>query len=157
MRLNFPGEFEQLTIAAWVKFDDEQHDNCALIMSNGQSGDGQVHWLTDHAGVNLQFTVINKRGSSPRMESLREGRWNFLAVTCDGVTGQTRQFINGRELGQGRVEPGKLFLTEAAIGNWLPSHGRPLRGAIDEFFVFDRVLRPGELRGIYLLDKRPFD
>jgi uncharacterized membrane-anchored protein YhcB (DUF1043 family) len=76
--------------------------------------------------------------------------WHHLAMTCD--TKELRFYIDGRLQGRVAKEPGAAFHGEDSIlaGPWKKSRNTPyLQGCIDDIRMYDRVLSPGEILGLY--------
>ena len=163
VRLSVPGEFESLTLAAWVRVQGLDRKINSLFMCDGFAP-GTVHWLIRNDGA-LGLTVI---GSDPRDHQIvasppvltvdRFGQWLHLAVVLDGDGRRVVHYINGRPVGERalRIEPPfRLGATE--LGNWNargfpgddPFLIRNFSGAMDEFLLFGRALGAGEIHGLY--------
>lgn len=163
VRLSVPGEFESLTLAAWVRIHGLDRQINSLFMSDGFAP-GTVHWLIRNDGV-LGMTVIG-RGignyqivTSPPVITLGQfGMWLHLAVIMDGRNGRVMFFLNGRPIADKPLRIAPPYLVgEAELGNWNargfpdddPFLIRHFSGAMDEFCLFSRALDESEIRELY--------
>jgi len=163
VRLSVPGEFESLTLAAWVRVQGLDRKINALFMSDGFLP-GTLHWLIRNDGV-LGLTVI---GADPRDHQIvatppvltldQFGLWLHLAVVLDGDGRRVTHFVNGLPVSEKELHIAPPFRIGAAeLGNWnakgFPGNDpfliRNFSGAMDEFFVFSRALDAGEIRELY--------
>ncbi len=101
VRLSVPGEFESLTLAAWVRVQGLDRQLNSLFMSDGFEA-GTVHWLIRHDGVlgsdcdRLRTSAITR--SAPVRPSLtldQFGMWVHLAVVLDGSAKHVVHYVNG--------------------------------------------------------------
>lgn len=163
VRMNLPGEFESLTLAAWVRVQGLDRQINSLFMSDGFAP-GTVHWSIRDDGV-LGFTVIGPGegefqivASSPVLTLDQLGSWLHLAVVLDGAAGSVTHYVNGRPVGTKalRIDP-PFQIGVAELGNWNASGFpgkdpfliRNFSGAMDEFCLFSRALDPEELNELY--------
>lgn len=163
VRMNLPGEFESLTLAAWVRVQGLDRQINSLFMSDGFAP-GTVHWSIRDDGV-LGFTVIGPGegefqivASAPVLTLDQLGSWLHLAVVLDGEGGTVTHYVNGRPVGTKalRIDP-PFQIGVAELGNWNASGFpgkesflmRNFSGAMDEFFLFSRPLDPEEVRELY--------
>ncbi|MBN9692382.1 MAG: hypothetical protein J0M24_19205 [Verrucomicrobia bacterium] len=163
VRMNLPGEFESLTLAAWVRVQGLDRQINSLFMSDGFAP-GTVHWSIRDDGV-LGFTVIGPGegefqivASSPVLTLDQLGSWLHLAVVLDGEGGTVTHYVNGRPVGTKalRIDP-PFQIGVAELGNWNASGFpgkdpfliRNFSGAMDEFYLFSRALNPEEMSELY--------
>lgn len=163
VRLDVPGEYESLTLAAWVRAQGLDRQINSLFMSDGFEA-GTVHWSVRHDGV-LALTAI---GSEPRDHQIcisppaltlnQFGLWVHLAVVIDGGTKHVIQYLNGAPASEHALNINVPFRVGAAeVGNWnakgFPKNDpfmiRNFGGAMDEFCLFGRALSAEEIRGLY--------
>jgi hypothetical protein len=156
IRVEVPGEFSSLTLAAWIRVDALERSFSGLMMSEKWS-QGAVHWqLLRNGGVRLGLapydSVSARDYDSPVVFSQeRLGQWVHLAVVIDAVSGQVVHYVDG-------VEPRRVpFLLHplkvgvADLGNWNVRATddsmaiRHLNGAMDEFAFYGRALRAEEI------------
>ncbi|MEO7100177.1 MAG: LamG-like jellyroll fold domain-containing protein [Luteolibacter sp.] len=167
VHLTIPGEFQTITLAAWIRVDALPHLQSSLLMSQSEMP-GDVHWFLHEAGK-LGFSVIGSDGkwhnaltpSSPVRGIL--GKWTFFATTFDGSN--VTHYVNGLPVTTVPLA-GVLPLRPGAVevGNWgrpstlrasLPTtraHGgliRNLNGRMDEFALMATALSAQEILDLY--------
>ena len=163
VRLSVPGEFESLTLAAWVRVQGLDRQFNSLFMCDGFEL-GTIHWLIRKDGV-LGLTVVGPGSgnhqivASPAVLSLDEfGLWVHLAVVLDGGMKRVVHYVNGLPVNEKALKLNPPFrIGPAELGNWNaggipdnePSLIRNFSGAMDEFCLFRRALDAGEIRALY--------
>ena len=163
VRLSVPGEFESLTVAAWVRVQGLDRKLNSLFMSDGFEP-GTIHWLIRNDGV-LGLTVIGQStnkyqicASKPVLTLDQFGMWLHLGVVLDGKAKRVVQYFNGVPVGEKalKIEP-PFRIGPAELGNWNakgfpkedPFMIRNFSGAMDEFCLFSRALSGDEIRALY--------
>ncbi|MDZ4289618.1 MAG: LamG-like jellyroll fold domain-containing protein [Prosthecobacter sp.] len=158
VRLSVPGEYQHLSLSAWVRVNGLDRAFNSLFMVEGYR-DGAVHWQITRQGV-LRLGVAGRNGNpsidydTPMIFTPeRLGQWLHLATVYDAAAREVRHYLNGALLA--RLPVKKVFplhLGVAELGNWNDG-GRsdrvPVRhfsGAIQEFALYSRVLTPEEIR-----------
>ena len=160
VRLSVPGEFESLTLAAWVRVQGLDRQFNSLFMCDGFEA-GTAHWLIRKDGV-LGLTAIGDGSgnyqicASPPVLALDQlGIWLHLAVVLDGNGKRVVQYVNGLQVNAKALKVNPPFRVGAAeLGNWNasgfrendPSLIRNFSGAMDEFCLFSRALNTDEIR-----------
>jgi Concanavalin A-like lectin/glucanases superfamily len=163
VRLDVPGDYDSLTLAAWVRVQGLDRQINSLFMSDGFDA-GTVHWSVRHDGV-LALTAI---GSEPRDHQIcisppaltlnQFGLWVHLAVVIDGRGKQVVHYLNGGPASEQALNIKPPFRVGAAeLGNWnakgFPKNDpfmiRNFGGAMDEFCLFGRALSADEIRALY--------
>ena len=163
VRLAVPGEFDSLTVSAWVCILGLDRQFNSLFMCDGFAP-GTIHWLIRHDGV-LGVTVFGDGPGdyqimpSPCVVTVeRLGSWQHLAVVLDGRAGRVVQYLNGSPISRHELQLDLPFRIGAAeLGNWNAHRGadpgpaliRNLSGALDEFALFKRALSDTEIRELY--------
>lgn len=163
VRLVVPGEFESLTLSAWVCVLGLDRQFNSLFMCDGFAP-GTIHWLIRNDGV-LGVTVFGDGDrdfqiiASPRVLMLDQlGMWLHLAVVLDGASGRVVHYLNGEPVSEHALRIGPPFRIGAAeLGNWNAQRGplpapaliRNLSGAFDEFDLFGRALSATEIHERY--------
>ena len=169
VRLSVPGEFESLTLAAWVRIHGLDRQFNSLFMCDGFDA-GTLHWLIRKDGV-LGLTVIGAGAgnyqivASPSVLGLDQfGMWLHVAVVLDGGARRVTHFVNGQRVSEKRLKIHSPFrIGTAELGNWnargFPDNDpfmiRNFSGAMDEFCLFSRALPDAEIRALYSSDKPP--
>src|SRR5436190_14092073 len=167
VRLSVSGEFEALTITAWVRVQGLDRQFNSLFMCDGFEA-GTAHWLIRKDGV-LGLTAIGAGSGnyqicpSPPVLALDQfGIWLHLAVVLDGNGKRVVQYVNGLPVSEKPLQIAPPFRIGAAeLGNWNasgfpdndPSLIRNFSGAMDEFCLFSRALNPGEIRALHSAGK----
>ncbi|MBL9126589.1 MAG: hypothetical protein JNL97_03025 [Verrucomicrobiales bacterium] len=162
LRLSVPGEFESMTLAAWVRVQGLNRTINSLFMSDGFAP-GTLHWVIRDDGV-LGLTVIGDTGghqivaSPPVITADHLGVWTHLAVVLDGPGREVVHYLDGREVSRHPLRSPPPFRFEAAeLGNW-NAHGfsgndpfllRNFSGSMDEFCLFARALSPEEIDSLH--------
>ncbi len=163
VRLTVPGEFQAVTLTAWVCVKGLDRKINSLFMSDGFEP-GTIHWLIRRDGV-LGMTVIGAGSgdhqivASPPVITLDKfGTWLHLGVTLDFGSKQVIHYVNGLPVGEKALKITPPFrIGPAELGNWnakgFPENDpfmiRNFSGAIDDFCVFGRALSEHEIRVLY--------
>jgi hypothetical protein len=167
VRLDVPGDFDALTLSAWVCVKGLDRQFNSLFMCDGFEP-GTIHWLIRDDGV-LGLTVIGPGSGNfqilatpPVLTLDKLGRWLHLAVVLDGNARQVVHYLNGDQVTRHALRFGPPFrLGSAELGNWNARSGpkpaplliRNLSGALDEFELFGRALNDAEIRELYAKGK----
>jgi hypothetical protein len=167
VRLSVPGEYESLTLAAWVRVQGLDRQINSLFMSDGFKA-GTVHWSIRHDGV-LGLTAIGSEPGryqicpSPPVLTLDQfGLWVHLAVVIDGGAKEVAHYLNGVSVSEQALRISPPFLVGAAeLGNWNaqgfpkgdPFMIRNFSGAMDEFCLFGRALSTEEIHALFSVGK----
>lgn len=163
VRLSLPGEYEALTLAAWVRVHGLDQRFNALFLSDGFNA-GTVHWLVRQDGV-LGLTVIGNQpaamqisASPPVIPDSLIGTWLHLAVVVDPASGEIVHYLNGQAVFRDSLRIAPPFrVGNAELGNWnpdgfkgaAPDVQRSFSGIMDEFCLFARALGPEEIRTLH--------
>lgn len=171
VRLAVPGEFDSLTLSAWVRIKGLDRQFNSLLMSDGFEP-GAIHWLIRNDGV-LSLTVM---GAGPRQLQIvtsppiitldKFGMWIHLAVVLDGRNQEVVHYVNGKPVARQALKLGPPFrVGSAELGNWNargnskpnPLLIRNFSGSLDEFELFGRALGDAEVRDLYTEGKPQTD
>ena len=163
VRLSVPGEYESLTLAAWVRVQGLDRQFNSLFMCDGFEA-GTLHWLIRKDGV-LGLTIAGPASgkhqiiaSPPALKLDEFGMWVHLAVVLDGRSKSVVHYVNGLPVNENVLKKNPPFHIGAAeLGNWNasgfpdndPSLIRNFSGAMDEFCLFSRALNADEIRALY--------
>lgn len=165
VRVNIPGEFDALTLTAWIRVDATPERFQALLLTDGYEP-GRPHWQISpwgelRVGVPFPQGVKVQAGSSftsPRLFKSRQvGVWSFVGMVYDRQSGTMRQYLNGREVSSEAIRFDQpLRIGSAELGNWgvaLKTDRRPVRnfvGRMDELTVWKVALSADEFREMHL-------
>jgi len=155
VRLELPGVFDALTLAAWVRVDSLDHTFNALLMADGFDRGG-IHWqLTKSGAVKLGLSGGGDFDAPVVFTPARLGQWVHLAVTIDRVGHHVVHYVDGQPMSTHVLKLDvPLGFGHAEVGNWNPAtrrDSRPVRtfnGRIDEMLVFRRSLNAPEVRDL---------
>lgn len=155
VRLDIPGEYRSLTLAAWIRIEGLDRRYNALFLTDGWHK-GEPHW---HIGNNGQLSFgISRVGTlhtEPLLDSGDLGRWLHLAVTFDDITREIRHYRDGKLMSKAAVS-GEAPITIGAseIGNWQPGEAaarvRSFNGRLDEFLLSKRAFTSDEIYDHYI-------
>lgn len=164
VRIHVPGEFESLTLSAWIRVDGLDRPFQTLLLTD-RYRPGEPHWqIKDNGRVLLGVRHTVNQGhnyASPVVFDLsRLGQWIHVACVFDGHAGEVRHYVDGRVI---HVEPVvatvPLHIGDAEIGNWgapareSPTPIRSFNGRIDEFAIFSAALSNTDIQDIYVQGK----
>src|SRR5262245_46081961 len=173
VRLHIPGEFNAITLAAWVRPDALPNQNNSLMMADGWDPGG-LHWQ-----IGIDGTIIlavkappefdggpYQRGAHYRATGVltpeRFGRWVHLAVVYDPAAGTVTHYVDGKSVAEHPILfDVSLRIGDAEQGNWNVATYRnrtPVRnsnGCIDEFMLFNRPLTGDEVSRLYTQGRPP--
>lgn len=147
VELTIPGEFEELTLAAWIKVDRFENTLHAVLNSHGNQ-EGGIQWQFDRKGwpMNTWVESVPKRSTLFCNQRIPVGRWVHWAVTVKQERGRITHYLDGKLIGESGFVPGSARIVPgvAHLGHW---QGRPsltecrdFRGRIDELAVWNVAL-----------------
>jgi hypothetical protein len=165
VQLNVPGEFEALTLSAWVNVRGLDRPFNALFMCDGFASRG-IHWQIRNDGV-LDLGVLGPIwpdtqifASPPVVTPEWFGRWVHVAAVVDGRKQSVTHYVNGAAVSHhtSKLKP-PFRIGAAELGNWNigefqkaapPFFIRHFSGSLDDFSLFHRALSDAEIRSLYL-------
>lgn len=150
VQLDIPGEYHELSIAAWLKVDRLDFELNAILNSDGSQA-GDVHFQMTRQGLPRGGLLGYKQHESFVGPGVQVGKWAHVVMVIQTATHSQRIYVNGkltrdrRFEGVGVIKPGSCRL-----GNWLPDNphlepNRALRGRIDELAIWKRALSEEEI------------
>jgi hypothetical protein len=167
VRVAVPGDFDALSLSAWVCVKGLDRKFNSLFMCDGFEP-GTIHWLIRNDGV-LGLTVVGTGpgksqilASPPVLTQDELGMWLHLAVVLDGRSRQVVHYVNGDPVSRHALKLVPPFrIGSAELGNWNPRSDpdpipfliRNLSGAFDEFGLFNRALGDAEIQELYAKGK----
>jgi Concanavalin A-like lectin/glucanases superfamily/FecR protein len=167
VRLNVPGAFHALTLAAWVRVDALPNRYSSLLMTDGWDA-GAPHWhIREDGKVSLGVQGVDGSPASHYFTGVvfppeRVGQWTNLAVVYDRDGGQVTHYADGRVVKRVPIKLDiPLHIGNAEIGNWNTGSRtdkypvRHLSGCMDEFLLFSRALSDEEVERLYLQGRPP--
>lgn len=164
VRVDIPGEFDALTLTAWIRADARPDRHQALLLTDGFQ-EGRPHWQISPTGeLRLGVRIspppqkrIATGYASPVLFTPRQiGVWSFIATVYDRQAGMVRHYLNGREVSEETIRFDlPLRIGSAEIGNWgvpLKASRHPVRnfvGRMDELTLWKVALSAAEIRDIH--------
>ena len=165
VRINVPGQYDQLTLSMWMRMDALPNRTQALVLTDGYEV-GRVHWQVNPEGqLRLGFRLpLGTRKNpgvgygSPTLITPRSlGAWNFLCSVYDRKTQVVRHFFNGRQVSsETMIFDHAVQFGIAEIGNWgvpikpIGPHAiRNFIGRIDELTIWNTALEEQEIAKIH--------
>ncbi|MBI1246627.1 hypothetical protein GC197_02140 [bacterium] len=152
--LDIPGEYDHLTIMAWVQAN--RYDNALQTVFNSiDYAPGQHHWnLTRNGELRMG---IKDQVNYTSLEKLPRNRWTHVAAQLDSIKKESIYYINGKEVKRCPWnESVPLNYGPATIGAYGSmnragqlTYSRELRGRIDEIALFGRILSAQEIQEAY--------
>ncbi len=167
VRLHVPGDYDALTLMAWVRVDALPNRFNSLLMTEGWE-EAAPHWHISNTGrVELGVQGYQRKGgvhylTDEVVPPERLGQWVHLAVTYNRGAGMVTHYVDGQPVQQDELKLDiRLRLGDVEIGNWnlgpRPHHSpvRYFNGCIDEFLVFGRALGAAEVERLYEQGRPP--
>ncbi len=167
VRFDIPGEYEAITLYAWVRIDALDRHLNSLFLTD-YFDENEIHWLISkdgsmHIAVSPMGAVDipehNRRFFSVSFwDHSKSGQWFHLAVTAESGVGNVRYYVNGRPIeirdGTQMHKPlPAMRIGEADLGNWSEPIWeqaiRTLNGRIDEFALYSVALPAEEIMMIF--------
>jgi Concanavalin A-like lectin/glucanases superfamily len=164
VRIRVDGEWESLTLCAWVRIDAIQRRRSSLMLTDGFDP-REVHWEIDQSGrIVLGISNTHSPGEQYAAEyvsptvitSEQVGRWTMLATVYDDRAEKVTHYVDGVEVSSKPIaRRGVLRIGDAELGNWgvrrsnEPSPVRSLCGRMDEFALFREALGSDQMRALY--------
>ena len=158
------------TVAFWVKVpvDASPGDDAAMLAWNRKSRAVQIAWNRDpERGPLGALSTEHEGGAVVGRTTLRDGQWHHVAVLFLGGkkpgVGQVKQFVDGRLDGAGAFAlRGKGAAQDRSENVWIGRRAGArgiaqdgFRGELDELFIADRPLAPGEIRQLMEKNEPP--
>jgi hypothetical protein len=142
------GSLTDSTFATWVNWAGGA---AYQRIFDFNSGTGINMWLTPDDGGGIRFAITTGGWSVEEQihASILESEWHHIAVIIDAQNSIHRLYVDGQEIAQntsGTLNPSDLGET---TDNWLgrsPYGDATFNGAIDDFYIYSRVLLPEEIK-----------
>lgn len=138
-----------IAVRVWINALDQQL--AGLLMSDPENGtNGQLHYQIESNGTLVFHHMRDTRYAFAGV--IREqdlGRWVHLAVTYDQGLGEIAVYRDGeRVYRRDATNPTPVDIGAARLGRWAGYDPRPLDGAFADLAVYDRALKPDEIKRI---------
>ena len=151
VQIDIPAEFNEMTIAAWIKIDRLDHEMNSILNSD-HADDGDVHFQVTRQGLPKGGLQGGDTNDTFIGEPLPLGSWVHVAMVISVPDRMRWVYANGKLVRQGNLQRGVTITPGSCrLGNWLPVVGhskrnRAFRGRIDELAIWDRALLESELK-----------
>ncbi len=157
VELDIPGQYQEMTFSAWVKFDCFEHFQTSVFSSHGWDR-GDIHW-TIHRPGSMSIGVkgfVGKRGSlGTGLKSIPTDQWIHIAASLSSESGKNCLYLNGELAGVKEITAEELIRPGLGrIGNWFMGDRddgapvRAMRGKMDELAIWKRALSAEEIKGL---------
>jgi hypothetical protein len=161
VRFHVHGNFDSITLMAWVRVDALPNENNSLMMTDAWKPGG-IHWQIGNDGK-LILGVKRPTGYTGGHYHARDvftpkrfGQWTHLAVVYDADERLVSHYVDGQVVARlPLLFDVPLHIGDAEIGNWNPATSRnksPIRylsGCMDEFVMCGRALSDAEIERHY--------
>jgi len=170
VRIDIPGQFESLSLVAWVRVEPSKHPYNPLLRGE-RKGQVQVCWqLTNNRQLAFRLRLLSRRSAkeheglyhqSPRLfPSADFSRWAHLATVFDRDAKNVTHYFDGKPVSTtsigtlpllhiGHAEIGNAYQDETPDADPSKVKVRGLDGRIDEFAIIGRALSQHEIRQMY--------
>ncbi len=176
LRLNLPGEFRELTLAAWLKIE-KLHSPRISILNPQTNQDRYIHWSLSrtprdwdgnyrwHQHFSETHQSADQKGDRNHYHSdadlsdfISDKKWFHLALVYHPETKEVRHYANGIRVHTSAIKEARpLGIGIADMGNWpymdwaegTEFEVRYLNGAMDEFLIAKRAFTDDEIREVY--------
>lgn len=152
VEIDISGEYEELTVAAWLNVDRLDFGLNAILNSDGYDL-GDLHFQLTRQGYPRGGVVIEGRFVDRVLgNSVPIGEWAHVASVLSTRTRSQQIYVNGA-LARERIWESDEIVRPGScrLGNWLPvAHAGPenraFRGRVDELAVWNRALSEDEVK-----------
>jgi hypothetical protein len=170
VRLSVPGEYQAITLTAWVQVGGVDRRFNSLFLTDTWKP-GNPHWqilqngafvlgVHEYKGNKMQHVFESPQFLGPD----KLGVWYHLATTFDLRTHVGRHYINGVMVTDYREEDinpdTRIVIGDGELSNWGLPHGskpraevRSFNGRMDEFLMFSEALGPEEIARLYQMGR----
>lgn len=164
VRLHIPGEYDALTLVAWLRADAFQNIYAGILLTDGFNP-GTVHWQFHNGTMRVGIAgdtpdAAGRIGTEYDVTSVGPavmlGRWRQVAIVIDTVKREVVHYLDGLPVQRAALlKPRRLALGKAELGNWgLPDKTghQPIRnfnGRMDEFILFNQALSDQEIAALF--------
>jgi Concanavalin A-like lectin/glucanases superfamily/FecR protein len=158
VRINVPGEFDSLTLAAWVRVDGLARGLNALMLPDGFDA-GKMHWqLTPDGRTEFSIRHFGNGPDGQNQPGAKRdylspvvvpptalGRWTQLVTVFDAAAKEVRFYRDGQLIDtQPAAAIVKLSIGPAQIGNT-----RTFQGAFGDFQIIRHALTDADVANLY--------
>ena len=162
--VNLPGQYEQITLIAWVKINELKNYWNGLFMTNDFSIPGQLH-LEIKSDAHIECSVLKQGRNREKLASAEPipddclHSWCMITAVIDRTNQVCFMYVNDTcILDQKRISQiPPIIIGSATIAGWLDKGNDPIDIAqirnlaccMDSFLFFNSALTQDEIRRIY--------
>lgn len=149
------------TLASWVYLPSGEN-SIRTIAANSASGfnaDGFRFFINRFNSTDTALILETGNGSQSTFIASPTGsvaldRWQHVAAVVDRTSGQATLYLNGQQVAAGAARSDFNNNSQLAVGAMITGiHG--LRGNIDDFRIYSRLLTTGELVSVFAAANDP--
>jgi hypothetical protein len=163
VRIFVPGEFNTLTLVAWLRVDSFDTLFSGILLTDGFVK-GSVHWQFYNGklrlGIGGDRNSRGRIGTEYDVESVDPGawlgRWRQVAAVIDMEKREVVHYLDGRPIKREPISrPHPVALGKCELGNWGLPDGtgsppvRNFHGRMDEFMLFNQALTDAEIAALF--------
>ena len=147
---------EKFTICYWIYVIDDRYYTALSISSDNFNRNNPVFQADFNNGSQIcNFVALPNPWTMTKYDYNYVGKWTHVAYTCDQTTLKIQLFVNG------------IFVSTATGSNALKTHvntyimgrsgdnGRAFNGYITQFYKFNFVLSPCQIKNMYEITDTP--
>ncbi|MHC4225904.1 MAG: LamG domain-containing protein, partial [Planctomycetota bacterium] len=139
---------DQLSFALWVRWNGLTGEWQGMISKRNSWGPppiGEMMWFME-LNANSGNLWFGRRdgGGVGSSQTLPEGEWQHLAVTCDGATAIL--YRDGAQANSGGFTLGSMTDAGLQFGSGYVGGGGPFNGAIDDVRIYNHALTADEVQ-----------
>jgi hypothetical protein len=164
VRVNFPGEFKQMTVIAWVNNKRLANKYNGILMSDSWDQPKKLHFQIQNSGQMIMHvcgqltTRANGKDNYCSTEAIPPGyldRWCMIAGVID-TPDHSSLYLNGEYFEKlESTQMPAIQIGSAMIGGWDKGNSKDLdvirnfSGQIDELMIFQNALTAENIKQIY--------
>lgn len=160
MRLNdyIDTGYEKTTYSMWYKYDTKITENVAnasaVLLQHENKNNKEGRTILSLTPDGRYDTFVNKK-NAPTTKSVDKNEWQHITVVFDQTTKKVKYYINGelegteKDLGNNVTVGERLPLRIGAHKNTGQEDPHPMRGFVDEIYVYKRALSADEAKSLY--------
>jgi autotransporter-associated beta strand protein len=151
---------DAFTLASWVYLPSGEN-SIRTIAANSASGfnaNGFRFFINRFNAANAELVFETGNGSQSTLivspvGTVATDRWQHVAAVVDRTSGQATLYLNGSPVAAGEIRTDFNNNALLAVGSMGGLHS--LRGNIDDFRIYSRLLTTGELNSVFAIANDP--
>jgi hypothetical protein len=156
VEIDIPGEYAELTVAAWLKVDRFEHEMSAIINSDGKESGG-LHIQINRLGLPRGGLLgVGRPGQRWLGNPVPIGKWVHVVSVISVPKRRHVVYVNGLPVLESGLTNSDVLLKpgRCRLGNWLSNtvdksySTRSLHGLVDELSIWNRALSAAEVSAL---------